>query len=230
MDFDPYFDFQREADYRDSDRWSPTLQAYHQRLWSKPLPAGGFFELELASQNRLGHSLGEREYFLSSDRAVATWRKKPKLLSMLSGAERETHARFIRHSDTMGGITIWPSQKIDNKITINDHRGFSSYIADRLDLTLECVRRHYAAEPSPLSETFKRYGFFFDLFVEFENYVEFFGFDDWTLADKSAVRLATNFDSFQTSGYPKSNSEFVEYMARTSELITARNERLRAFF
>lgn len=63
-------------------------------------------------------------------------------------------ADFKKLTDTIGGIIIWPAKKIDNKITINGHRGFSPKIADRLDLTMECLRRYYLGQDSPLFKTF----------------------------------------------------------------------------
>jgi hypothetical protein len=42
-------------------------------------------------------------------------------------------------------------------------------IADRMDLTLECIRRHYAGEPgSPLSDVTTNYADFFKLFGTFK--------------------------------------------------------------
>jgi hypothetical protein len=38
-------------------------------------------------------------------------------------------------------------------------------------LTLECIRRHYLDEPSPLSDTLARYADFFGLFGDFAGYV-----------------------------------------------------------
>lgn len=46
--------------------------------------------------------------------------------------------------------------------------------ADRFDLTLECIRRHYLGQRSPLGETLARYRDFFALFEDFSGYVEFF--------------------------------------------------------
>ena len=40
-------------------------------------------------------------------------------------------------------------------------------IADPFDLTLECIRRHYLGETSPLAETLRRYEQFFALFEDF---------------------------------------------------------------
>ena len=69
--------------------------------------------------------------------------------------------------DTIGGIVIWPSTKINGFQTINGVRGFNRQIVDRLDLTIECIRRFYLGESSPLYDTFARYNDFFQLFDDF---------------------------------------------------------------
>jgi hypothetical protein len=43
---------------------------------------------------------------------------------------------------------------------MNQARGVSKMIDDRFDLTLECIRRYYKNESSPLFETIKRYSDF----------------------------------------------------------------------
>ena len=62
-----------------------------------------------------------------------------------------------------------------------------------MDLTLECIRRHYLGQASPLSETLTRYGDFFALFGDFRDYVQFFLVNDlvtndYSASDSSAVR------------------------------------------
>lgn len=52
-------------------------------------------------------------------------------------------------------------------------RGLHPRIADRFDLTLECFRRPYAGETSPLAAALARYAQFFHLFRDFPGYVEF---------------------------------------------------------
>jgi hypothetical protein len=59
-------------------------------------------------------------------------------------------------------------------MTINGARGFHPKIKDRFDLTVECIRRHYVDDPSPLSDTLARYEDFFGLFGDFRGYVDFF--------------------------------------------------------
>ena len=70
-------------------------------------------------------------------------------------------------------IAPWASQRIDGKPTINGARGLSWKIKDRSDLTLECIRRHYADEESPLSSVLGRYRNYFDLFGSFDAYVRY---------------------------------------------------------
>jgi Family of unknown function (DUF6994) len=51
-------------------------------------------------------------------------------------------------------------------------------ISDRFDLTIECIRRHYPHQSSPLSETLARYDDFFAWFESFSGYVDFFLLQD----------------------------------------------------
>lgn len=50
-----------------------------------------------------------------------------------------------------------PGNKVDGKQTLNGARGFTRKIADRLDLTLECIRRHDGGETGPLGAVLARY-------------------------------------------------------------------------
>ena len=75
-------------------------------------------------------------------------------------AEEENEAsRTIGY--TIGGMMVFPGNRIDRKMTINGARGCNRKIADRFDLTLECIRRHYLVQRSPLGETLARYREFF---------------------------------------------------------------------
>lgn len=66
----------------------------------------------------------------------------------------------------------------------------------RFDLTVECIRRHYAAGDSPLAATLARYADFFALFEDFQGYVEYFLLQDLVAPDCSAVRLAAPLPPF----------------------------------
>lgn len=83
---------------------------------------------------------------------------------------------FNRLGYTIGGMTIWSSNRVGGAMTINGARGFDRGIADRFDLTLECVRRYYLGESSPglLGDTLARYPAFFALFGDFAGFADFF--------------------------------------------------------
>ena len=113
--------------------------------------------------------------------------------------------------DTIGGIVIWPSNKINGFQTINGARGFNRQIVDRLDLTIECIRRYYLGESSPLYETFKRYDNFFHLFGDFKGYIDFFLLQDYATEDYMSVKIAEPFDDFRSTPIPKTADEKASY-------------------
>jgi hypothetical protein len=128
---------------------------------------------------------------------------------------------------TIGGMMIFPGNRIDGKQTINGARGFNRKIGDRLDLTLECIRRHYEGQSSPLRETLARYRDFFALFENFSGYVNFFVLQDLVTDDCSAVRFFMPFDDFNTPAVPQDGDTYKEYRRLSIEFIGARNNRVR---
>ena len=129
---------------------------------------------------------------------------------------------------TIGGMMIFPGNLIDGKQTINGARGFNRKIADRFDLTLECVRRHYLGQRSPLDETLARYGDFFALFEDFRGYVEFFMLQDLVTADCSGVRFFMPFDDFHSQAVPRDGDTYKDYRHLSIEFVNARNRRIEA--
>lgn len=229
MKIDTTYNFQAETEPHDADRYSTTLQEYHRILWSKPLPNGKMFELSKISNNQLNHKSDLGEFYLSSDRAIPTFSKWKKLEHIISQIPKDRLSNFINLAETIGGIIIWPSNKIGNNQTINGARGFNSLISDRLDITIECIRRYYLDEKSPLYETFKRYDSFFRLFGNFKGYIEFFLFQDAVSSDYSSVKIADPFENFESVPVPQTVDEYMQYMNYTEELIKARNKRIARF-
>jgi len=220
------FDFQKEANYRDSDRYSPTLQKYHRILWSRPLPSGQPFTLEKISNNRLYHNSSLGEFYLSSDRAITSFWKRKSFEHITSNFTLDDLKEYDRLLDTIGGIVIWPSNRVGARQTINGARGFNRMISDRLDLTIECIRLFYDGEQSPLFETFKLYEDFFNLFENFEGFITFFLLQDAVASDFSKVKIANPFDNFKTSPVPRNTEEFQRYKDKTTEFVNLRNKRI----
>jgi hypothetical protein len=132
---------------------------------------------------------------------------------------------------TIGGMMVFPGNRVDRKWTINQARGCLRRISDRFDLTLECIRRHYLgfADPSLLGETLNRYRDFFALFESFRGFVDFFLLQDLVTDDYSAVTFAMPFDDFKSSSLPKDFESYVEYRRRSMEFIAARNRRIELY-
>ena len=169
MGIDVTFDFRSDAGGKDPDTASPTLRGYHRQLWSRPLPNGHPFTLTDARPGAyLHHASTLGTYTLSSDSVIPTfirWTSMRHIIGQFPEAENEA---FMRLGYTIGGMMIWPANKVDGQMTINGMRGFTRAIADRMDLTLECIRRHYASDDhSPLAATLARYADFFALFDDF---------------------------------------------------------------
>lgn len=224
-DIDITFDFRRDTpDGKDPDTYSKTLRRYHKLLWSKWLPSGEFFELDDATPGcYLHHKSAVGEFWLASDAVIPTFQWNVQIKRLISAEEL---AAFNAVGYTIGGMMVFPGKQIDGKWTINQARGCTRQIGDRFDLTLECIRRHYNNDDSPLSDVLMRYAAFFDLFQDFRGYVDFFLLQDLVVTDGSAVRIASPFDDFRGSPIPASVEEYRAYKNAAIAFVEARNQRI----
>jgi len=224
---DTSFDFRTDAFGNDPDAYSATLRQYHKLLWSKPLPSGALFDLDDTTYGVYLHHLSDLgEFFLSSDSVIPTftrWIAMKPTIAQFPEAENEA---FRTIGYTIGGMTVWPGNQIDRKMTINGARGFYRRIADRMDLTLECIRRHYQGQRSPLGDVLARYNDFFALFADFRGYVDFFLLQDLVTDDYSAVRCFMPFDDFKPPSVPQDVATYTEYRRLSIEFVEARNRRI----
>ena len=123
---------------------------------------------------------------------------------------------------------VFPGNRVDRKMTINGARGFHPRIKDRFDLTLECIRRHYLDEPSPLNDTLARYADFFGLFGDFAGYVDFFHLQDLVNEVTPTVKFFMPFEDFTASPLPGTLDAYLVYRQRAIEFIESRNRRIAA--
>lgn len=232
MIIDTTFDFRTDTPPgKDPDSHSPTLRRYHQLLWSKPLPTGVLFELEATTPGYyLLHRSELGQFELSSDAVMASYTRHIEMAPIIAQFSEEEHAAFNTLGYTIGGMMVFPSNRVDGKITINGARGFLRRIADRMDLTLESIRRHYRGEHSPLGATLARYASFFALFDDFGGYVDFFLLQDLVTADGGAVRFFMPFDDFNPPAMPRDVETYREFRRQSIEFIEARNRRIDALF
>lgn len=218
------FDFRQDSRCGDPDTDSLKLYEAHKLLWSKELPNGKMLALEIKADN-YGRLLIKNNLYmnLSSDRMCPHFDGKysNKFAGWLSYLEREELKQKVR---TIGGHIIFPAHK-KNGFTINQARGVSRMICDRFDLTLECIRRFYRDEESPLYKILINYKDFFSLFVSFKGYVDFFHLQDF-IDQEGQVEFSLPFDNFNRPPLPQTIDEYRQYKNHTLDLINNRNRRI----
>ncbi|HOH96123.1 MAG TPA: hypothetical protein PK638_02940 [Candidatus Enterocola sp.] len=218
------FDFRQDSMCGDPDTDSQKLYETHILLWSKELPNGKFFDLEIKG-DRYGRLLIKNNLCmnLSSDKMCPHFDGKynNKFDGWISDLEIEELKHKVR---TIGGHIIFPAHK-KNGFTINQARGVKRVICDRFDLTLECIRLFYKGEQSPLHDTLRRYEDFFELFLDFIGYVDFFMLQDF-IDDKEQIIFSLPFDNFYRSPLPQTIDEYRQYKTHTIDLMNRRNKRI----
>ena len=230
LPIDIAFNFYSDSDGKDPDSYSPTLKKYHKLLWSKPLPSGKVFTLsDTDSNSYLTYISAQEKISLSSDSISNSYRDKKALSSIVQDLSKEVE-EFRNLGSTIGGYILFPSKKIDGKMTINGARGFNQKIADRFDLTLECIRLHYLGMPNPLQEVLTQNTAFFKLFESFAGYLDFFLLQDLVDVNYESIYFFTPIKKmFESSPLPANKEEYLQYMKSSTSFTAKRNERIKAW-
>jgi len=157
---------------------------------------------------------------------IATFIRYAATTRIIGQVPRAEHDEFDRLGYTMGGMMVFPGNRVDGKPTINGARGFNRKISDRMDLTLECVRRHYRHEDSPLASDLGRYAGFFALFADFRGYVDFFLLQDLVSNDYEAVKFFMPFHDFNPPAIPGDLDTYLSFRRLSMDFTQARNRRV----
>ena len=231
MDTEGYWDgFWTETgdfatDRKDPDWYSDTLREYHRLLWSRKLPNGQIMKLDRE---------GKRVYLqwnginFGSDSIITSFRYDKGLMEQLKKVvpDFKKHMEFFIHkSYTIGGAIIFPMRRN----SINQMRGINPIIKDRFDLTLECIRRYYNREESPLTSTLEKDKEFFNMFVDFKGYVDFFFLNDLVTDDYTKVNCWCGKMDFRGSGLPKSLEDYIRFIELELDFLEKRNCRIKEF-
>jgi hypothetical protein len=190
------------------------------------------FDLYDYSQGkRIYHKSELGEFILSSDAITHTYSctRLKKMQEIIDVVPKEHLERFYELACTIGSYCVFPAKKVDNKNTINQARGMNVLIKDRFDLTLECIRRYYKNEESPLYQDLKRYNEFFMLFADFKGCCDFFLLQDLVSGDYSQVNFYLPFDDFKRNPLPIDKDEYMIYSNKTIEFIEKRNARIKIY-
>lgn len=225
---DTNFNMYSDANGGDPDSTSPTLRRYHKLLWSKSLPNGDHFGLRddipgfyLLHKSELG------EFSLGSD-AITHSYKHSKNKKWLTIQIPDQVQEMFENGSKIGAYLVFPNKKLDRKQTLNQSRGMLSAIDDRFDLTLECIRRFYSDEPSPLADVIRRYALFFRLFGTFEDYVQFFLLDD-LVDEQGDVKFYLPFDNFQSPPRFSDVEDYIIYKSGVESFVRSRSRRIEEY-
>ena len=228
LSIDTTFNFYSDSGGKDPDSHSPTLKNYHKLLWSKALPNGEIFTLtDTDSNSYLTYISAQEKISLSSDSISNSYRDKKALSSIVQDLSKEVE-EFRNLGSTIGGYILFPSKKIDGKMTINGARGFNQKIADRFDLTLECIRLHYLGMSNPLQEVLTQNAAFFKLFESFAGFVDFFLLQDLVDVNYESINFFTPIKQmFESLPLPASKEDYLQYMKSSTSFTAKRNERIK---
>jgi len=148
------FDFWQSCPHGgDPDSRCHLLRNQHRLLWSRALPNGRQFELEdRFPDGYLRLTSGEVAMSLSSDLIIPTYAsyKRDQARAARAGIAADLLEEFEALAGGIGGMVLFPGFRVGGEPSINQARGTTSQIGDRMDLTLECIRRHYLAQADPL--------------------------------------------------------------------------------
>ena len=219
QNIDIHFDVQTDSNGKDPDSASPTLRAYHQLLWSKPLPNGQEMKLEI-EKNCL--KWGDMWFGCDSITASFLHERFPlrKSVEQKDGFA-EWKKDYWHKTYTIGGSIIFPM----HRWSMNQARGCSVKICDRWDLTLECIRRFYAGEPTPLDKALEKDRDFFSLFVDFKGYVDFFLLQD-CVDENYNVKFALETTLFDSMPMPKILDEYYKWIDTQLDFVAKRGKRI----
>ena len=213
----------------DPDLKSPMLRRFHKLLWSRKLPNGEMMNLD---DGRSRYYLKWNDIYFGSDSITASFRhtRDRGLIQRVQDSipdYRSYTESYLHHNYTIGGMTILPAIRW----SINQARGCNPRIRDRWDLTLECIRRYYLCEPTPLDSTLSRPTnvHFFKLFVDFKGFVDFFFLQDCVTEDYSKVIMWLDTPLFDTNPIPKTTEEYFDFINKELTFVEQRNKRIMDF-
>lgn len=228
MIIDTTYNVYSDAKGGDPDSTSATLRLYHKILWSKNLPKGKPFELlSNKSGAYLFHQSDLGEFHLGSDAITHSYRNQKRKHWLIKQIPNEVNELFEIGS-TIGAYILFPKNRVEKKFTINQARGINRFIDDRFDLTLECIRRFYLGQASPLYATLLRYNDFFNLFENFKGYINFFLLND-LIDENENIRFYLPFDNFNSKPTFTTIDDYLLYKKGVTAFIHARNKRIERY-
>lgn len=244
--------------HNDPDAYSGNLRGWHELLWNRRLPDDTGLALRREGRGLLDSGSG---LYLSSDAAVPVWERWREVQGFRAETEhllQEARGGTIHDLGwrlyDMGGFVLFPGFQVGKNLwTINQAKGCTRQrIADRLDLTLECIRLYYRVMPqhdpleplpaaynriNPLGSVLHRYRSFFEIFGSFDGYVAFWLLDDLVTPTSDGLRVrfhlrgpgaSGDYDFEHERALPTDAGQYLEYLLEADDFVQQRNRRMAA--
>ena len=223
--WDGYWDDAMGRSSKDPDCECALLQDYHSKLWSKRLPSGDTLNLKKGYGKNY---LTWNNFRFGSDSIIVSFRYdkyKEMIYEVMKTVPsyKDFIENYLNISNTIGGFIIFPKRKGG----INQTRGCNYQIKDRFDLTLECIRKYYIGEKSPLSKVLEQDKDFFNLFLDFKGYVEFFFLQDLVSDDFGKVNFWLGGGDMHQNPFPKTVDEYLNFIEKELDFVQNRNNRIK---
>ena len=211
----------------DPDVASSTLKEYHRLLWSKKLPNGETMNL---ISRKAPYYLTWKDFCFGSDTLIVGFRyvRNKHIIKQVNDMQDDYRVyweNLFRKAYTIGGAIIFPV----HRSSMNQRRGCNKIISDRWDLTLECIRRYYNGEDSPLYRVICGDKDFFDIFVDFRGYVDFFLLQDAVSDDYSSVNIWEGDGSLTGDGLPITLEDYLSFVEKEFDFLEKRNRRINEY-
>jgi hypothetical protein len=212
----------------DPDIMSPTLRLYQQILYSRKTPCGKTIILKQGKNVNYDY-LVYQDNRLASDNIInmferynLPWSREAQIDNYNDKIKQYKLASYI-----IGAEILFPK----HKDSINQWRGKNKQIQDRFDLTLECIKRFYDGEQNPLNETLNKDKWFFDLFVNFKGYIDFFFLNDLVSLSYKQIKffLGNYNDVFIRPPFPQNKHEWQKLYDNQMNFLQQRTNRIKQF-
>ena len=213
----------------DPDCKCKLLRKYHQILWSRELPNGQVMNLQCAKS--MSDYLTWNGMRFGSDSITTSFRyaKNKNIINEVKNILADYDMwlyNYLKYTYTIGGMIILPK----HRNSINQCRGTNPFIMDRWDLTMECIRLYYNGileyNENPLGWCLLQDKAFFDLFVDFKGFVDFFILNDCVTSNYKNVKFFIPTNIFEKNSLPKSADEYLQWIEKEKEFVAQRNLRI----
>jgi len=196
----------------EADATNPDLRVSMQELYGRKGFDFGKVGSSFYSEDEKDHCApdGYSSYTSLSGNYVSKMPFRPKAVEN----NRQLAEKCYSLAVTIAGELFFPAHKLDGA-TINVARSYSP-INDMVRPLLDGIGKYYDKEKGdyPLKNAIERYGYFFDRFESFDEYVEYNFLQDYAILPKR---------------FPTTENELVEFWKKFIEFMEARSKRIEEY-